>query len=75
MHAFLLPLLALAFQATRSDTIVLPVSDQVLATSAHYSAVVDELVAADTRHLSDVQRAARLQLVDALRAYRDRGGG
>ncbi|MCY2960551.1 MAG: HEAT repeat domain-containing protein [Planctomycetota bacterium] len=65
-------LLVLTLASNASDTIVLPVSEQVLRASAHYSAVVDELSAADTRHLTDIQRAARLQLVDALRAYRDR---
>ncbi len=72
MSSILLPLLVLALHNAPSDTIVLPVSDQVLATSVHYSAVLDELVAADTSRLSDVQRAARAQLVEALRAYRDR---
>jgi len=72
MTTILFPLLALALQAPPPDTIQLPVSAQALRLSAHYSAVVDELVATDTSHLSDIQRAARMQLVDALRAYRDR---
>jgi len=62
----------LALSTTPSDTIVLPVTEQVLRASAHYGAVVDELAAADTSGLSDVQIAARSQLLEALRAYRDR---
>src|SRR5690606_33710120 len=50
-----------------------PLGEQVARTRAHYSVVLDELAVADTRHLSDVQLAARRQVVDALRAYRDRG--
>lgn len=64
--------LLLTLPTTAPDTIVLPVTEQVLRTSAHYGAVVDELLAADTSHLTDVQRGARLQLVEALRAYRER---
>ncbi len=72
MIPLLLPSLLLAIQVARPDTVVAPFPEQVRAWTAHYSAVVDELVAADTSRLSDVQRAARLQLVTALRAYRDR---
>lgn len=71
----LLPILALCLQspAIPPDTIVLPVSEQALRASSHYAAVVDELRAADTSGLSEVARAARRQLVDALSAYRERG--
>ncbi len=72
MTTILLPFLALVLQTPPPDTIQLPVSEQALRLSAHYSAVVAELVATDTSHLSAIQRAARMQLVDALRAYRDR---
>ncbi len=72
MTPILLSFLAIALQAGRPDTVVQPFEEQMRAVSAHYSTVIDELVAADTSCLSDVQRAARAQLIDALRAYRDR---
>lgn len=67
-----LDFLFLTLSTTTPDTIVLPVTEQVLLASAHYGAVVDELAATDTSALSDLQRAARSQLLEALRAYRDR---
>jgi len=73
MPQSLLPLLALAFQGSASTTAPRPLDEQVARTRAHYATVLDELAVADTRHLSDVQLAARRQIVDALRAYRDRG--
>lgn len=71
--SILLPLLlSLSVQAAPSDTRVPSLAEQTRLTSQRYAAVVDELEAADTAHLSDVQRAARRQLLDALRAYRER---
>ena len=72
MCPFLLPILVLALRAAPSDAVVSPIREPIRAWSAHYAAVVDELRAADTSGLSDVQRAARRQMIDALCAYRER---
>jgi len=71
--SILLPLLlSLLASAAPADTWVPSLEEQTRLTSQRYAAVLGELEAADTAHLSDIQRAARRQLVDALRAYRER---
>ncbi|MCY2960552.1 MAG: HEAT repeat domain-containing protein [Planctomycetota bacterium] len=73
MSPSLLPFLALALQGSGASVPVLSLDEQIARTRGHYSVVLDELVAADTRQLSEVQRAGRSQVLMALRAYRDRG--
>lgn len=66
------PLSIVLLALPASDASFAPVAESLRRTATHYDAVVAELVAADTSALDEVQRAARVQMIDALRAYRAR---
>jgi hypothetical protein len=72
MSILLSLLLSLPVPTAPTDTWVPSVEEQRLLLSQHYAVVLEELESADTTRLSDVQRASRCQLLDALRAYRAR---